>query len=108
MIRINDAKSFYSKVSLECEEAKNKLSNVDKIESEILHYIEIGSYNAAQGSQLIKKLKEVRQVRRGYKAEYEEIRLIRDRLSKGDIDKLTYSPAKCVARPIGNILNAKL
>ena len=110
MVGITDTKRFYSSVTHDYEDARNRLSNIDKLESDILHYVELGNYNAAQGSQLIKKLKEVRQIRRGYKKDFEEITLVYERLNKANIPSLKYSPAKCVVRPdqLNSILNAKL
>lgn len=55
------------------QKLSSKISRYDLYQSDLLHYIENEKYDAAMGSQLLKKLKENRIARRKYKKEQEEV-----------------------------------
>lgn len=57
----------------------------DMQEQDILHYIEFEKYDAATGSRLLKKLKEIRIGRRDIKNEYEDLQSILRRLDNAGL-----------------------
>jgi len=78
------------------------------LEQQILHYIELSSYNAAQGSQLIKKLKEVRKARRENKVKLQELKCLVDRLEKAKINEINLKQSNVYAIKLNDILSAKV
>ena len=78
------------------------------MEQQILHYIELSSYNAAQGSQLIKKLKEVRKARRENKVKLQELKCLVDRLEKAKINEINLKQSNVYAIKLNDILSAKV
>lgn len=60
-------------------------SDYDLAEQDILHYIEFEKYDAATGSRLLKKLKEVRISRREIKDEYEELQSILHKINNAGL-----------------------
>lgn len=67
---LEEFKAFLKNIYIEVDKLKQKQSELDKKEQDILHKIELSSFNACEGYKLCKILKTVR----------EERRLIKDRL----------------------------
>lgn len=66
--------SMFSEVKQTHDEFVKELSTQDKMTSDILHRIELGTFNACEGYKLCKKIKEVRQERRVIKDELEPLK----------------------------------
>lgn len=64
-------------------------SKYDLAEQDILHFIEFEKCDAVTGSKLLKKLKEVRILRREIKNECEELQSILDKIDKSGLKNYT-------------------
>jgi len=89
-------------------EARSNESKIDILQQNILHYIELEDYNAAQGSQLVKKLKEVRKARRVIKEQVKELSALVDKLNNAGIKTINIRPCCEYALPLEEILNKEI
>lgn len=92
MNRVEEVKQYFKSIESEFDTARASLSSLDQQEQQILHYIEFGKYNAAQGSKLLKRLKEVRLQRRVPKKQIEELGVILSHMKKGGVLNMRYNP----------------
>ena len=108
MVTLTEVQTLYDRLKTDYKDAKAKESAIDILQQNILHYIEIENYNAAQGSQLIKKLKEVRKARRIIKAQCNELQVLVSRLDKAKINGIKINNNCGYALPIEDILNKEI
>ena len=108
MVTVKEVQELYKRLKRDYEEAKVRESEIDILQQNILHYIEIENYNAAQGSQLIKKLKEVRKARRVIKAQCNELQLLVCRLNNAKLDDIKISNSCGYALSLEAILNKEI
>jgi len=74
MDNLNTLKEALRSLSNEASELKERLSNLDLEEQDLLHFIEFGKINARDGYKLAKAIKEVRIKRRDIKNRFELIK----------------------------------
>jgi len=74
MDNLNTLKEALRSLSNEASELKERLSNLDLEEQDLLHFIEFGKINARDGYKLAKAIKEVRIKRRDVKNRFELIK----------------------------------
>ena len=108
MVTVKEVQLLYKRLKEDYKEAKARESEIDILQQNILHYIEIENYNAAQGSQLVKKLKEVRKARRAIKAQCSELQALVMRLDNAKLDEIKPSNNCGYALSLDEILNKEI
>lgn len=73
---VNNIVSSYEELQNEIQENRIKLSNTDKEICDILHEIELTSFNACEGWKMAKEIQRLRQERRIFKDNEENFTLI--------------------------------
>lgn len=72
---------FVNEINNKWDTLNTKLSEVDKKETDILHFIELEKYSAPTGAKILKLLKQVRQERRVIKDEWSDVDCVRKKLN---------------------------
>lgn len=104
MINIEDVQKMYDEVINNKKVNIERLRKADTAEQAILHYIELGNFDAADGAKIMKKLKEIIKKRRIIKAELQETMCIADRLKNAKIDKIDLKESGAYAKSLEEIL----
>lgn len=73
----NEFENLFDKIEDEFNRLKKEMSEIDKLEQDILHIIENAGYSASEGYKLCKSLTNIRQARRKIKNEFEPIQILR-------------------------------
>lgn len=73
----NEFENLFEKIEDEFNRLNKELSKLDKLQSDILHIIENGGYNASEGYKLCKSLTDIRQTRRLIKNEIDPLRVFK-------------------------------
>ena len=86
-------KAMYEKIQAESKELNAKQSSIDLKLGDLYHYIELGKYNAVEGSKLLKCLKGVLCERRDVKDRLAEIQRLEAKMTfvkklKTDVEKV--------------------
>lgn len=105
MVHIKDVTDLYNQLLSDYNTEQQKNSEINRLEQEILHYVEMESFNAAQGSQLMKKLKEVRRARRENKYKLQELKCLVDRLEKAKLNEINLKAPDIYSVKLDTILN---
>ena len=108
MSHTKEMTDLYNKFKERYRTLGQSLSKYDLLEQQILHYIEIEKYSAASGSLILKKLREVRLLRRDVKEEYYELEGIIHRLENGKINKIQPRTSNLYSIPLSDILDVVL
>ena len=108
MVTVEEVQKLYNQILIDNDTAKNKLSVLDNLEQDILHYIEYENYSAAQGSQLIKKLREERKERRNIKYRCQELQCLVDRLSRANLNDISLKSSNYLRPSLEDILNKNI
>lgn len=95
--RINEVYAAFHKRFSELDTMKGEY---DMQEQDILHYIEFEKYDAATGSKLLKRLKEIRIGRREIKNEYEDLQSILRRLNNAGLKNYKRKQKKYTYRTV--------
>ena len=82
---VNSLNLLFSELQSKADSLPNKLSYYDAQQQDLLHYVENSKLSASQMSQLIKKLREVRECRREVKDEYAALCHVLTKISTGQI-----------------------
>ena len=108
MTSVKEVKELYQRLLRDREEMREKESQIDILQQNILHYIELENYSASEGSQLVKKLKEVRKARRKIKHEASELDCLYDRLKSAGIQDIAVTHNTGYALSLKEILEKKI
>ena len=108
MVHIKDVTDLYNQLLSDYNTEQKKNSEINRLEQEILHYIELESFNAAQGSQLMKKLKEVRKARRESKYKLQELQCLVHRLEKAKLNEISLKAPDFYSVKLDDILNTTI
>ena len=79
---IDDYNKFKQKLGTRKTELNNKLSNLSLQEQDVLHFLELETYNAITMVKVTKKLKLIRIERREVKNELDEVSRVLDKFAK--------------------------
>lgn len=79
--------NIIDEIQEETKKFSDKLSNIDLMQSDILHKIELETFNASEGYKLCKLLKNTLEERRDIKNECDALRVLNDRLYGSEIPK---------------------
>jgi hypothetical protein len=75
---INKVNTLVKEIFTDINTMKCELSRLDRMQSDLLHKIEMDNFNAAEGYALAKSIKTIREKRRNVKNEFERLQSIRD------------------------------
>ena len=79
---IRDFNEYCQKINERYQELTEEMSKVDLEQEDILHFLELGTYNAATMMKVTKRLKEVRERRRKIKDEFVMVQAVHSRIGK--------------------------
>ena len=84
---------FLKEINARRTELSAKVSEYDLIIQDALHFLENEKCDAIAMMQVVKKIKEVQQLRRKAKIEFEKLQSVKDSMTKGVVrfDKKTYT-----------------
>ena len=91
---IQEISANYKELFSRKETLTKQISKVDKEREDILHYIELGKYNAVEGWKLLSLLREVSKERRKIKDEEEYISKVTNNIKLSTVNRFEKSKPK--------------